>query len=66
MNCRRGASGEGLAEAARRLIDGTRANYKRQNLEKFDFSKLDEAARLAKVTERKKKKKKKNCFDFKR
>jgi hypothetical protein len=49
LNCRRGASGEGLAEAAKRLIAGTRANYKRQNLDKFDFSRLDEAARLAKA-----------------
>lgn len=51
LRCRRGESGAaaGLAEAGRRLVLLTRANYKKQNLEKFDFSGLDEAARLAKV-----------------
>merc|ERR1712000_368919 len=40
---------DGAVEAAKRLIAGTRANYKRQNLESFDLSRLDAAAQKAKA-----------------
>ena len=48
LRCRRGGTSEGAVEAAKRLIYGTRANYKRQNLESFDLSRLDAAAQKAK------------------
>lgn len=46
---RRGLPAAGAKEAARRLIAGTRANYKRQNVEGFDLSALEAAARAAKA-----------------
>ncbi len=49
LRTRRGLAPDGTMEAAKRLIAGTRANYKRQNLEGFDFGKLDAAAQKAKA-----------------
>lgn len=40
-------AGDGLVSAAKKLIAGTRANYKRQGMETFDLSKLDAAAAKA-------------------
>jgi cell pole-organizing protein PopZ len=36
-----------VVTAAKKLIDGTRANYKKQNMEGFDLSKLNAAAAKA-------------------